>query len=191
MTIDGEPTTVPNETFVIGPQTGKREHVTGPYNQVFHRPFLFVYPDGDELYADYAAYLVSYWALIGNGHAGALPATRLTPQTRKDYNLIHLGPDATQLGDAETGPFTWDGTGVQSDDQDWPDAAMLTVFDAGERLGAVLAAPAHKRYLLYWIVPFSSRNGMPDYLVWGDEGLLAGGFYDADWQFDPALGVGL
>jgi predicted esterase len=191
LTVNGETVEVPEAVFVHGPQTGKREHVTGPYNQVFHQPFLFVYPDDDASYADYAAYLVSDWAFIGNGHAGALPASALTPQIRKDYNLIHLGPDAKQLGGADAGPFTWDDTGIQLDDKTFAGAGLLTVFDTGERLAAVVAAPKDKRYLLYWVVPFSSRAGMPDYLVWGDQGMHAAGFYDAEWKFDASLGVGL
>ena len=70
-------------------------------------------------------------------------------------------------------------------------AAMQLIWDAGDRLGAAIVAPPGKRHLLYSVVPFSSRSGMPDFLVWRESGLTAAGNFDATWQFDGAFAVGM
>ena len=35
----------------------------------------------------------------------------------------------------------------------------------------------------------SSRSGMPDYFVFGGDGGVANGFFDAEWQIDPAFAI--
>ncbi|HCF56472.1 MAG TPA: hypothetical protein DFS52_00545, partial [Myxococcales bacterium] len=190
ITVDGTLHELPDGPLALGPQTGKRPHVSGPFNQVFYRPFLFVYPDGASDYADYASYLVSNWALIGNGHAGALPASALTPSIAESFNLIHLGRDRADLPIASAMPFTWNETGVATADKQFPGASLLSVFDAGHRLGALLVAPRGKASLLYGIMPFSSRSGRPDYFVWDANGGKVSGYYSSEWTFDPGLGAG-
>jgi len=188
--VDGKTLAVTDGPMQIGPTTGKRPLASGPYNQVFHRPFLFVYPDGATDYANYAAYLVTTWAFIGNGLSGALPASKLTPAIEKAYNLIHLGRDRGSLDVASELPFSAADWGVETNTNGFSGAALMTVFDTGERLNAWLTAPKGQVSLLYALVPFSSRAGMPDYVVWSTDGLRVAGFYTADWTFDPALGVG-
>jgi hypothetical protein len=190
ITVDGAVHDVPDGPLAIGPGTGKRPHVTGPYNQIYYRPFLFVYPDGATPYADYASYLVSTWALVGNGHAGALPASKLTEAIAGAYNVVHLGRARADLTVASSMPFTWTDTGVASGTTVFAGASLLTVFDSGDRLGALLVAPKGKEYQLYWLNPFSSRSGLPDYFVWDDTGRRVAGYYSADWTFDAALGAG-
>jgi hypothetical protein len=73
----------------------------------------------------------------------------------------------------------------------FPGAAVATVYPRGEVLDAMLWAPAGKAGLLYALVPFSSRSGLPDFVVWDDSGLRATGFWDGQWGVDPALLVGL
>ncbi|MEK7393238.1 MAG: hypothetical protein AAB214_11810, partial [Fibrobacterota bacterium] len=49
----------------------------GPLNQVFQRPFCFVWDDaGPVIFRDYIALLTSWWSPIGNGHACGLPLSK-------------------------------------------------------------------------------------------------------------------
>jgi len=185
--VDGEPHAVPAADLAIGPTEGKRRQVYGTYNQVFHRPFCYVYPDGSAAYARYAAYLVSYWAIIGNGQACALPLSALTPHVRDLVNLVYLGVPSADLGSPDS-PFEWSEDEVRLEKTGY-DAGLMFVFPEGDRLAALLAAPAGRESLLYSIVPFSSRAGLPDYLIRADGGDIAAGFFDADWRYDPSLRV--
>lgn len=63
----------------------------------------------------------------------------------------------------------------------------MFVFPEGDRLSALLTTTAGAEDLLYGIVPFSSRAGLPDYLLWSEQGVVSAGYFDADWQFDPSL----
>jgi len=182
--VDGDVQTVVTGALEFGPRTGKRPHVQGPYNQVYRRPFCFVYRDDDGAMADYAAYLTSYWSIIGNGAACALPVSRLTDAIRADRNLIHLG----HLPAGVDG-VSFDGDTITLGDHSFTDAAMMTVFPEGDRLGAALFTTDAKAYLLYRIVPFSSGAGLPDYLIFADRGGQAAGYFDPEWRYDPALGV--
>ena len=189
--VNGKGATVTAGPVVVGPTSGKRRGVTGPYNQVMHRPWLYVYPDGSEPYMAYAAYLVSSWNLIGNGHTGALPRSQVTPSLAADFNLVWLGVARNQIPQiASDLPFDWDDAGVTLKGSVFPGQAILSVFDAGDRVGAVLHAPKGKESLLYGVVPFSSRAGLPDYLVWGSSGATGLGFCDGDWQWEPKFGQG-
>ena len=58
-----------------------------------------------------------------------------------------------------------------------------------DRLAAVLVAPEGKEHMLRRLNPFSSRSGLPDYLLFGDEGGVAIGNFGPDWQYDPAFGL--
>jgi len=184
--VDGDSYPVTDDPILIGPQTGKNRTVYGTYNQVFHRPHCYIYPEDDDAYAHYAAYLTSYWAIIGNGQACAMSLAQVTPEVREAHNLIYLGLDAADIGSPDV-PFEWDDEAVTFRDID-RNAGLMFVFPDGERLGALLATPAGSESFLYSIVPFSSRSGLPDYLIWAEGGSFAGGFFDADWQYDPALG---
>lgn len=189
ITVDGVARAVEGpDPIVIGPQTGKRPGVTGPLNEVFHRPFCFVVPDAGGAVADYVAYLVSDWAITGNGHACAVPLSAVTAELRAERNLVYVGLTPDQLPPSELDiPFTWDEAGVSFDGDSYPDAALLFVFPEGDRLSALISAPPDAPDLLYWIVPFSSRSGLPDYMVWSESGVESTGFFDADWSYDPAL----
>ena len=179
---------VPDGPLPIGPQDGKRPGQYGPFNEVFRRPFCFVYTEDEPAYARYAAYLSSFWSLIGNGHSCAVPASALTDALRRARNLVYLGllPEALP---PDALPFTWDADTLSVGDGDYSDAALLAVFPEGDGLSAAMFATAGAEYLLFRVVPFSSRGGLPDYLVWGPSGGMAAGFFDANWRYDPALGV--
>ena len=178
--VNGAVMQLTDEVMVIGPTKGKRPGVHGPFNQVMHRPWCWVWPDGATEYRDFASYLASHWAIIGNGSACALPVSKLSATIAAAHNLIHLGRTPTEAG-APTFA-AWDDKGVTFAGQQFPDAALQLIWDAGDRLAAAIVAPAGKRLLLYSVVPFSSRSGMPDFLIWRQTGGVASGNFDADWQ---------
>jgi poly(3-hydroxybutyrate) depolymerase len=186
--VDGDSRPVPDGPLWIGPATGKNRGVYGTYNQVFHRPYCYVYPDGADAYARYASFLVSYWAVIGNGQACALPASRLTQEVRNRENLVYLGFPSADIGAPDV-PFAWDDAGIRVGEMSYSDAGLLFVFPDRDRLAALVAATAGAEAALYSIIPFSSRSGLPDYYVWSGGGGLAAGFFDSEWRYDAALGV--
>ena len=178
--VDGMAQAVMAGSMYVGPASGKRPDVQGPFNQAFHRPFCFIYPDEAPKMAELAAFMTSQWALIGNGHACSLPASALTDDVAADWNLIHLGRAPEDIG-ADVA-FMPDADGVTLNGDRFEDSALMYVFDAGDRLNASLSAADGFEYLLYRVIPFSSRAGLPDYLVWSDDGGQAAGFFGPDWQ---------
>jgi dienelactone hydrolase len=190
--VDGAAVSVTAGQLAVGPQDGKRPAQHGPLNQVFHRPFCFVYDaTGPAIYRHLAAYLLSDWNLIGNGHGCAVALAQLPPELGQTHNLVFLGIPSDALPGAPALPFSWDDAAITVDGRDYADAALAFVYPAGDRLHAYFTATAGAEFLLFGYVPFSSRAGMPDYLLWADGGLLATGFFDARWQLDPAYAVGL
>ena len=67
--------------------------------------------------------------------------------------------------------------------------SLLFLFPAHDRVSALLYAPPGMTHLLYRVVPFSSRSGMPDYLLWYESGMLGAGYFGTDWAFDAQQGV--
>jgi len=188
ITVDGNDYELSDTPLIIGPTEGKRLDAHGPYNQVFQKPFGFVYPDGSSEYANYASYLISQWNIIGNGHAFALPRSALDDAIYENYNLIHLGAMAPDIGDPEV-PFQWSAGGISFNDTTYSAISMLFLFPAYDRVSALIYTPPGMTHLLYSVVPFSSRSGMPDYLLWYESGLLGAGFFNTDWIYDPAQGI--
>lgn len=187
--IDGKVYKLTDDTFVIGPTTGKRPGVHGPFNQVMHRPWCWVYDKGDTAYADFAAFLSTHWAIIGNGHGCVLEAGALTKKTRQRYNYIHLGRAHTDTGAPSS--LGWDNDGVTVGGKSFPGSALQSIWDNGKGLDAIIVAPKGSEYLLTAVVPFSSRSGMPDFLVWSGNKLNAGGYFDADWKINKTYAAGL
>jgi hypothetical protein len=184
--VDGDPYSVTAEPMAIGPQTGKRPDLHGPLNQVFHRPFCFVWDDsGPAAYRQYAAWLLSWWTFIGNGQGCGLPLSLLDEPIEAEYNLVFLGIAPEGL------PISWDDEAVQVGDATFEEAAVFFVYPHGERLRAWLGATSGLERLLFRYVPFSSRSGMPDYFVLGKDGLVASGFFDAEWEIDPLFAEGI
>jgi dienelactone hydrolase len=178
--VDGTALPVVAGPIEHGPQTGKRPGVQGPFNQVFHRPFCFIYPDERLELAHFAGYLTSYWALIGNGHACTLPMSKVDDDLIAQRNLIHLGQ---RWNAPESVPFAIDERGIEAaNGTRFEAAALLYVFDGGAGLHAVLGAARGYEFLLYRAVPFTSRSGFPDFLIWSTQGARTAGFFDADWQ---------
>ena len=155
-------------------------------NQAFRKPFCYIYPDGHAAYAKVAAFYTSHWALIGNGHACALPERRAYLAQEAGLNLIRLGDTAA---DIRVMPFDWDEGGIFFGEQHVPGGSLMFVRPEGDGVSAGLVATPGDEMRLTQIVPFSSRSGMPDYLVWSSRGAAAIGFFDNDWLFNPMWGL--
>ena len=187
--VDGVAFPVPDGPLMVGPTSGKQAGLNGPFNQVYHQPWCYVWPDDRPVYADLAAYLITDWQMIGNGHACALPVSALTDEIASTYNLIHLGRAKGELGFAEV-PFEWDDREVRFRDQSVVFGALQFVHPGPNgRLNALIASAGGVEHLLYRTGPFSSSGGLPDYLIWAERGAAAAGFFDAEWGFDPAFVV--
>ena len=61
-----------------------------PSIRLFARPFCFIYSDDGTEDAKTAAYLSSYWALIGNGQACGLTEAQLGDSAALTHNRIYL-----------------------------------------------------------------------------------------------------
>lgn len=181
--VDGDEVTVSSELIELGDQDGKNATTYGPFNQVMERPFCLVYPsDGPEAYRHYAAYLLSNWSIIGNGHGCALADIDLSAEIRSNYNLIYLGGDYELLADDVPEGIRWSDSDLQFGSETWTNAAGLFVFSEEGHLSAVMTAPDGYEHLLFGIMPFSSRFVVPDYLVWSDSGGITAGFFNGDWS---------
>ena len=190
--VDGVAHPVSAAPLAIGPAGGKTATVSGPLNQVFQRPFCFVYEDqGPDAYRQYAAYLVSWWAVLGNGQACAVARSALDAALGTTHNLVYLGVPPAAIPGATDLPFTWDDQGITVGGTSVAAAAVAFVFPEGDRLSAAFEATPGSEYLLFRYMPFSSRSGMPDFFVWTAAGVQASGFLDADWQLAPAYSTGL
>ncbi len=179
--INGVPTPVTAGVMEMGPRTGKHPGVQGPMNEVYQRPFCYVYSERSPKYAQFAAYQLAYWAIIGNGQACALPLAAVTEGLRHDYNLVYLGARPEELNGVPDG-LRWDDLHVYAGADTYFRAAVAYVFPDGARLSAVLSPPTGGEDLLYAIEPFSSRSGLPDYLIYNTRHGLAAGFFDPEWQ---------
>ena len=170
--------------------TGKNPEVYGPVTQVFFRPFCYVYdPAGPEAYRRFADFLVSNWMIIGNGHACVLPTDALTDEIRAERNLIYLGLPRADLAMGDAQQISWDASSVSIGDRTYAGAyGYAFAFPEGGRLSAAIGTTAGSEELLYRLYPFTSRFVVPDYMVFGNEGTVAVGFFDGDWSFDATLG---
>ena len=188
--VDGDNLAVGDGPIEVGPQSGKRPGQGGPYNEVLEQPFCYVYPDdGPDEYRRYAAYLLSTWDVIGNGHGCALPLSALTAEVRAERNLIYLGIPEEQVPIPSSIQLGWDDGAITLAGVAHSHAAAIVVFPEDERLSAVIVATAGDERLLFRVHPYTSRFVVPDYLVWSDQGAQAVGFFDGEWTFDSELGV--
>lgn len=181
--VDGQTHDVPDGPLAIGPQTGKRPGVGGPFNEVLERPWCAVWPDDAVFARRWAAWLVSHWAVLGNGQACGLPLSAVTSERRAGRNLLYVLPSAAEA----SVPFAWSASAITVASQAHEHAAGLAVFPDGDALSAVIVATAGDEALLWRFQPFTSRFVAPDFMVWGADGLRASGFWTADWIFDPAF----
>ena len=202
MTLDGKALTTAGITTVVadnksiavtpgeikvGSQDGKKPGVYGPFNEVMYRPFCFVYSDtGSKQYQQYAAYLTSFWAVIGNGQACAMPLSRFKSDPPTGRNIVFLGVPSKEITKA-TPAISWDATAIKIGSGSHSSGALFTVFPRDGRLAAAVMAVKGHEDQMFRIMPFTSRMVLPDYMVLATGGLLTAGFYDAAWKYDSTL----
>ncbi|MCZ7680655.1 MAG: hypothetical protein M5U28_18560 [Sandaracinaceae bacterium] len=182
--VDGETVAVTSGAIAVGPQSGKRPDVHGPFDQALMRPFCLVYPDdGPAVLRDYAAFLASWWAVQGNGASCSLPESEVDDTLLAERNLVwigRIGASARWAGELPLGG----GPTLRVGDATFADAVLVFAFPQGDgsRLGGgVLVTPGDEHLLFRW-QPYTSQLVAPDYLVFGDGGAQAAGFFDADWS---------
>ena len=186
--VDGESVAVAEGPLPVGPQTGKTENQSGPFNQVMHSPWCWVVPDDPgALETIYAGYLASTWNIIGNGTSCVVRLGEVTDALRESRNLIHVGIPSDSVEIPESIPVQFGATGISLNGQGHVNAAIAFVYPDGDRLGAVMYATPGSEDLLYGVMPFSSRFVVPDFLIWKDGGSVTTGFFDAEWGWDSAL----
>ncbi len=185
--VDGRRMEVPDADLPIGPQEGKRPGTHGPFNEALQQPFCFVYPDaGPAVWREYAAYLVSSWAVTGNGYGCALPLSAVDATVRDGHVLVYLGLGADVV--RPTVDARWSDAALTLGGASHPDAAMVVVFpERPDRLGAAIVTTAGSERLLYRFMPFSSQFAAPDAMVFSAQGVRAAGFFDGVWMNFRAL----
>jgi len=186
--VDGISQEVEAKTMILGPRSGKKPGKNGTFNQVLREPFCFVYPPDKPYFRKYASNLVTNWTFRGNGHACALPSSELDAEIREARNLVYVGADFEHVPEHEDRPFGWSDSEIRIGPNTYEQGAMQLAFPTDDGMGAVLTAVEGSENQLYRIRPFSSRNGMPDYLAFSASGGLAFGFFDNQWKYDPSLG---
>ena len=190
------PTTVevPDGPLLLGEAGGKTIGQSGPMNQVFQRAFAFLVAEDDVAARTIAAYWASSWQQIGNGHCVVLPASAAAQARAAGRQLVWFGvapPEALPLAMQVPGQPGAKAEGPTVAGATFAGAAVATVFPRGDGVDALLWAPQDKLGLLYSLLPFSSRAGMPDFVVWDSSGLRAAGFWGNDWAVEPTWTVGL
>ncbi len=171
--------------LALGPTEGKRAHAYGPLNQVFRKPFCFLYPEANAGYQKSVAFMVSYWSIMGNGAACSLTDADNIDNLAADFQWVRLGEMARPI---RPEPFQWNDETVALGELEIRGGALFFVQPENDGISAGMVTARGREDLLRSIVPFSSRGGQPDYLLFGDDGVLAAGFFDANWLFNPSLG---
>ncbi len=181
--VDGKSASVSGAPIAIGPATGKRPGAHGPFHELFYRPFCLVYPDaGAPALERYVAFLVSHWAVIGNGHACALPLAKLDEKALGDRNLIFVGLPSSAIPGGVAVSASFDASGISVGSAQKASGALFLVFPRGARIAGAIFATTGAEPLLTRIQPFTSRLVLPDYLVLGSSGVVASGLFDAEWK---------
>lgn len=184
--VNGSAYEVRDEVMTHGSDTAKHPEAYGPLVQVFYRPFCLVYGEEKEIWRDYAAFLVSTWNIIGNGHACMLPLSELDEDLLARRNIVYVGVPASEVPFPAKMPVDWSSESVSVGDAS-ASGLLAFVFPTQGRLGAVLTTTEGAEQLLFRIQPFSSRFWLPDYLILGQEGLVTTGFFDKDWTYSASL----
>ncbi|MFB6264026.1 MAG: prolyl oligopeptidase family serine peptidase [Bradymonadaceae bacterium] len=191
--VDGTDKQVKSKTMTIGPTSGKGPGQHSTLNEVFRDQFCFVYEkDGPDAYVNYISYLTSNWSIRGNGYACAVPLSSVDQELRDNWNLVYVGTPFDAIPNHGNRPFSWSDNEVGVGGNTYQKAAGFILFPSGDSVSAAFVATKGQEELLFRHMPFTSRNGMPDYLLVGRRaGQYTGlgfGFFDAEWKFDPSLG---
>ncbi|MEC8023978.1 MAG: hypothetical protein VX223_08580, partial [Myxococcota bacterium] len=85
--------------------------------------------------------------------------------------------------------ISWDEVAISVDGVPYGPGALMMAFPHRGRLAAVMTTTRTHEYLLDSMGPFSSRFWFPDFVVFGFDGLVAAGFFDENWAFDPSATI--
>ena len=182
LTVDGKAVSLTTGDINWGTLSGKTPGNYGPFNEVMYKPFCLVYDDSaDDKITQYAAYVASNWAVVGNGHACAIPLSKLSTAKTTGYNLIYVGTDSASI---KTGTLTasWDATKVTVAGKSHSSVMMFLAFPGKSSLSGAIVANKGTESLLFGLPLFTSRYVWPDYFVYGASGTAASGFFTADWK---------
>jgi len=183
LTVDGRSIELADGPIAVGPQDGKRPGQHGPFDEALRRPWCFVYPDdAPAAVRQYAAYFISTWSVIGNGHGCALPRSQLTAAVRAERSIVYLGMARAEVPIPAGLAITWDAQGVSYGGTRVA-GAMAVVFPEGDGVSAAIVATPGSEWLLARVHPFTSGLVIPDWMVWTPEGLRAAGFFSPTWTF--------
>jgi len=182
LTVDGKAVTITSADINWGTLTGKTPGTHGPFNEAMYRPFCLVYDDTvNAKFVQYAAYVASNWAVVGNGHACAIPMSKLSAAKTTGYNLIYVGVDSASI---KTGTLTgsWDSAKVTVGGSSHTGVMAFIAFPGKSSISGAMVANKGAEDLLYGIPLFTSRYVWPDYFVYGSTGTKGSGFFTADWK---------
>ena len=183
LTVDGRAVELADGPVAVGPQDGKRPGQHGPFDEAMRRPWCLVYPDdAPAVVRQYAAFLISTWSVIGNGHGCALPRSRLTAAVRAERSIVYLGMPRAEVPVPEGLAITWDAQGVSYGGTRVA-GAMAVVFPEGDGVSAAIVATPGSEWLLARVHPFTSGLVIPDWMVWSADGLRAAGFFSPTWGY--------
>ena len=184
--VDGSTHEIPDGPLAVGPTGGKGPGQHGPLNEVLERPWCAIWPDDDPFARRWAAWLVSNWAVLGNGQACGVPLSAATDERLGGRNRVYV---LVPAADVPLGalPFGWTDDAVTVHGEAFEACAGEVVFPLGDGLGAAFTATAGSEALLWRLQPFTSRFVAPDLLVWAADGLRKVGFWSGDWGWEPTF----
>jgi len=180
------------------PEAGisKRPGLSGPIRQVYAEPFLAVFGEGksEQLYKRFAR----AWQGFAHGEPRGKKDTRVTEADIERYHLVLFGGVGENLWVKrleEHLPILWEETTCRVGGRSWK----------GQRLGLSLVYPSPLKQgkLIVWnageiwglgMEPNHLMDYLPDFVVFapelerdGSNRVLCSGFFDSQWNLDPAL----
>lgn len=184
LSVDGRPVELTDGDIAVGPQDGKRPGQHGPFDEALRRPWCLVYADdAPAAIRRFAAFYISTWSVIGNGHGCALPRSRLTPALRAERSIVYLGLPRAEVPAPAALQLDWNDQGVALGNGPRAPGALAFVFPEGEGVSAALVATPGSEWLLARVHPFTSGLVIPDWMAWGADGLRGAGFFSPTWTF--------
>jgi len=209
--VPGEPKriVVDGKEYAPAPPPGAREKspgFSGPFKRAFRNSFVLVYGTGGtpeenrELYERARCDSETWW-YRGNGRGRLVSDTEyLADKSRSHCNAILYGNADTNLVWKErvgaSAPIQVHRGSLRLGEREWKgdDMCALAVYPSsqeGELFGLVGSTGAKGTRLSYTTAYFVSGVGYPDYTLFGPEvlqkgdgGVLAAGWFDAQWQLD-------
>jgi dienelactone hydrolase len=190
-----------NEKRTIEPQTWGHT-----IKQAYYNPFILVYGTiGDSTSTSrnfqQARYQSYTWWYRANGFCAILPDTIITEDIMAGYNLILFGNPQTNFLVARINhklPIRIDGDQVIAGKKTVPghDLCLIAVCPNPlyrEKLVCLFSPTSHEAEKIVGAFnPLYSGSGLPDFIVYdrtvlkyGWAGVIAAGFFDQDWKFDP------